>query len=565
MAETPNTTARPLAREETSSGTGTGTSSDSGSNATSNSGSGGFLNWVEKLGNKLPDPFWLFVILAGVVAISSWIGSTIGMSATDPASGDPVKVDNLLTHDNISKMVTETVTNFTSFPPLGVIITVMLGVAVAEQSGFLSAVVRAMVSRVGPRTLTFAVAIAGVTGSVASDAIYVILIPLGAMAFNALGRSPIVGAMVAFAASSAGFNASLVLNITDLLLAGISTSAANIVDPDYSVSPLANVFFVIPSSVVLALIVTAVTELYVNKKATELVNHDEINYEEVSFSNDAASNAGKADANDGDGNEDEEEALELNDREKKGMWWAVVALGIFLAVYIVLLFWPASPLASEAGAMESPLIEHIEVPIALAFLLAGVVYGIITRSISEATDVPDFMARGLKTLIPTLVLFFAASQFLAWFEWSNLGSWTAIQGSNLLQAIDLPKPLLFLFFVCIVAVLNLFITSGSAQWALVAPVVVPMMMYVGTSPEVTQMLFRLGDSPTNIITPMSPYFALALTFLQRYYRRAGVGTLMSLSLPYAIWMLIGWFAFFLVWYFLGIPLGPGAPMDYPAN
>ena len=552
MAETPNTTARPLDREEASA--------DASSNSESNSGSGGFLSWVEKLGNKLPDPFWLFVILAGVVAVSSWIGSTIGMSATDPASGDPVEVDNLLTHDNISKMVTETVTNFTSFPPLGVIITVMLGVAVAEQSGFLSAVVRAMVSRVGPRTLTFAVAIAGVTGSVASDAIYVILIPLGAMAFNALGRSPIVGAMVAFAASSAGFNASLVLNITDLLLAGISTSAANIVDPDYSVSPLANVFFVIPSSVVLALIVTAVTELYVNKKATELVNHDEINYEEVSFSNDAASSAG-----DEDDDDDEEEALELSDREKKGMWWAVAALGIFLAVYIVLLFWPASPLASEAGAMESPLTEHIEVPIALAFLLAGVVYGVITRSISEATDVPDFMARGLKTLIPTLVLFFAASQFLAWFEWSNLGSWTAIQGSNLLQTINLPKPLLFLFFVCIVAVLNLFITSGSAQWALVAPVVVPMMMYVGTSPEVTQMLFRLGDSPTNIITPMSPYFALALTFLQRYYRRAGVGTLMSLSLPYAIWMLIGWFAFFLVWYFLGIPLGPGAPMDYPAN
>lgn len=552
MAETPNTTARPLDREEASA--------DASSNSESNSGSGGFLSWVEKLGNKLPDPFWLFVILAGVVAVSSWIGSTIGMSATDPASGDPVEVDNLLTHDNISKMVTETVTNFTSFPPLGVIITVMLGVAVAEQSGFLSAVVRAMVSRVGPRTLTFAVAIAGVTGSVASDAIYVILIPLGAMAFNALGRSPIVGAMVAFAASSAGFNASLVLNITDLLLAGISTSAANIVDPDYSVSPLANVFFVIPSSVVLALIVTAVTELYVNKKATELVNHDEINYEEVSFSNDAASSAG-----DEDDDDDEEEALELSDREKKGMWWAVAALGIFLAVYIVLLFWPASPLASEAGAMESPLTEHIEVPIALAFLLAGVVYGVITRSISEATDVPDFMARGLKTLIPTLVLFFAASQFLAWFEWSNLGSWTAIQGSNLLQTINLPKPLLFLFFVCIVAVLNLFITSGSAQWALVAPVVVPMMMYVGTSPEVTQMLFRLGDSPTNIITPMSPYFALALTFLQRYYRRAGVGTLMSLSLPYAIWMLIGWFVFFLVWYFLGIPLGPGAPMDYPAN
>ncbi|MGV0353790.1 AbgT family transporter [Corynebacterium confusum] len=546
---------------------------------------GGFLGTIEKLGNKLPDPFWLFVVLAGVVAVSSWLGSLAGMSAVDPQTNETIEVESLLTQENISRMVTDAVENFTSFPPLGVILAVMLGVGVAEQSGLLSALVRAMVAKVTPATLTFAVALAGVTGSVASDAIYVILIPLGAMSFHALGRSPIVGAMVAFAASSAGFNASLILNITDLLLAGISTPAAQMVDPDYHVSPLANIFFVIPSAVVLALIITAVTELFITRKARELVNHDHINYEEVSFDKAAggsqkssadANNAVDAHAEDhaGDADDsdsgydfsDDEEALKLSRQEAKGLMWAGIALLVFLAGFLALLFIPGSPLAGPDGeTMESPLISTIAVPIALAFLLVGIVYGIVVGTIKDGSDVPNFMARGLKALLPMLVLFFAVAQFLAWFEWSNLGVWTAITGSELLQRWDLPPILMFAGLVLLVALLNLLITSGSAQWALMAPVIVPMMMYVHVSPEVAQMLFRIGDSPTNIITPMSPYFALALTFLQRYYKRAGVGTLMSLALPYSVAMLVGWFLFFVVWYLLGIPLGPGAPMHYPAE
>lgn len=205
------------------------------------------------------------------------------MTATNPQDNSPVAVTNLLTKDGVSRMFTEAVNNFVSFPPLGVILTVMLGVAVAEHSGFISALIRAMVAKVGPRTLTFVVALAGVTGSIASDAVYVILIPLGAMSFRALGRSPIVGAMVAFAASSAGFNASLILNITDVLLGGISTSAAQLVDPEYHVSPLANYFFVVASSIMLALIITLVTELFIKKKARELVDHDRIDHSELTF------------------------------------------------------------------------------------------------------------------------------------------------------------------------------------------------------------------------------------------------------------------------------------------
>lgn len=556
------------------------TDADSGDKTTGSAG--GFLGLIEKIGNKLPNPFWLFVILAGIVALSSWLGSTLGMKATQPDSGEIVAVENLLTTEGIQRMVTEAVDNFTSFPPLGVILTVMLGVAVAEHSGLLSALVRSMVAKVGPKVLTFTLALAGVTGSVASDAVYVILIPLGAMSFHALGRSPIVGAMVAFAASSAGFNSSLILNITDLLLASISTPAAQLVDENYDVSPLANIFFVIPSAIVLALIITAVTELFVNKRAHDLVDHDKIDYSEVSFDNAAgasntsgadeptgsAASAGNNENNDNDENntEDISDQLKLAAHEKSGLRATGIALLLMLLAYFALLFIPGSPLTGPDGEiMDSPLIRAIAVPIAGMFFLCGIVYGLVAKSITSSADIPDFMAAGLKTMLPMIVLFFAVAQFLAWFEWSNLGVWTAITGSELLERADLPPILLFAGVVALVALLNLFITSGSAQWALMAPVLVPMLMYVGTAPEVTQMLFRIGDSPTNIITPMSPYFALALTFLQRYYKRSGVGTLMSLALPYSIAMIIGWFIFFMIWYFLGIPLGPGSPMEYPAN
>ncbi len=516
----------------------------------------GFLGRIEQLGNRLPDPFWIFVFLAIIVAISSWIGSAVGMTAVNPQDGSTLEVTNLLTKEGATKMVSEAVNNFVAFPPLGVIITVMLGVSVAEHSGFISALVRAMVAKVGPKTLTYVVALAGVTGSIASDAVYVILIPLGAMSFRALGRSPIVGAMVAFAASSAGFNASLILNITDVLLSGISTSAAQLVDPEYHVSPLANYFFVVASSLLLALIITAVTELFIKNKARQLVDHDHIDHSELSFRDDDHPDPGaKTD-------EELAEEIALHSGEIRALTIAGAAFIGMLAVYFALLFVPASPFYSEESAMSSPLVKAVTVPISLMFLGLGVVYGITIKSITSLGDIPTFMAKGLTTLIPMVVLFFMVAQFLAWFQWSNLGIWTAIKGAELLQRWDLPIYVLFAAVVLAVALLNLTITSGSAQWALMAPVIVPMMMYVGISPEVTQMLFRIGDSPTNIITPMSPYFALALTYLQRYYKPAGVGTLVSLALPYSIAMLVGWFVFFIIWYALGIPLGPGTPMHF---
>lgn len=360
--------------------------------------------------------------------------------------------------------------------------------------------------------------------------------------------------MVAFAASSGGFNASLLLNITDLLLAGISTSAAAFIDESYKVSPLANYFFVIPSAIVLALLITAVTELFINDKARELVNHDHVDDDAASFTTPDHIET------------PDDEGLKLAAEEIRGLKVTGLFILGMLAAYFALLFIPGSPfLGPDNAAMESVLITDIGAVIGVMFFAAGLVYGLVTRSITSGGDVPRFMAKGLETLVPMMVLFFAVSQFLAYFEWSNLGQWTAIKGSEALTAIDMPTPLLFALFVLLVAAINLLITSGSAQWALMAPVVVPMFMLVGIAPEVTQMLYRIGDSPANIVTPMSPYFALALMFLQKYYRKAGLGTLMSLSLPYAVTMMVGWFLFFLAWYYTGLPLGPGTPMEYPAG
>ena len=491
----------------------------------------GVLGWIEKVGNKLPEPFWLFVILGIITVASSWIGNRIGMQATNPGNGETVQVENLLTGEYISKMVTDAVQNFIAFPPLGVILTVMLGVAVAEHSGLLSAMIRAMVAKVSPRMLTFMVALAGVTGSIASDAIFVIIVPLGAMAFHAVGRSPLVGTMVGFAAAAGGFNASLILNITDLLLAGISTTGANIIDPNYEVSPLANIFFVIPSAIVLAILITVLTELFTEKRMEHMHEDEDIVDEELDL--DKAGEDSDEDNDKADNDSTSDQDLTLTDIESKGLKWSGIALLAFFVAYFALLFIPGSPFARpEEGFMESPLIRSIAVPIALMFFVVGIVYGLVTKSITGWSDVPEFMTKGITTLVPILVLFFAVAQFLAWFQWSNLGSWTAIKGAELLQRWDLPTVVLFFGFVIMVAFVNLFITSGSAQWALMAPILVPMMMLVGVSPEVSQMLFRIGDSASSIITPMSPYFALTLTFMQKYYKKAGVGTLISMALPY---------------------------------
>ena len=460
-------------------------------------------------------------------------GKTINV--VNPATEETIQVTNLLAPEGLRQIVSDAVTNFVEFPPLGLVVVILLGVAVAEESGMLSAALRGSVSRVGPKWLTFVLALTGIAGSIAADAMYVVLIPLGALAFKAAGRSPVVGLIVAFCAVAAGFNASLLPTASDALLAGITTAAAGLIDDSVLVTPISNYFFTFVSSLVLAAIITVVTETVLAKRG-EAIEEDTDTKEQ---------NMGSF------------EDMFLTPREKRGLRNSGIAFAVMLAMYLALLLTPGSPLRAEDGSiLMSPLLLNVGIVIAVMFAVMGWVYGRAVGTITRARQIPEAMAKGLSSVAPVLVLFFAAAQFTAYFQWSGIGPVLAVYGADFIGGLGLHPIITFTGVVAIVAVMNLLITSGSAQWTLLAPVMVPMLMLLNVSPEMTQALFRIGDSPTNVISPVSPYFALVLGYLRRYQKDAGVGTLISLVLPISLAMLVGWFALFVVWYVLGIPLGP---------
>ncbi|TCP47348.1 aminobenzoyl-glutamate transport protein [Tamaricihabitans halophyticus] len=494
------------------------------------------LAGVERIGNRLPHPFWLFVFMAGVVVALSVLLDALGAFAVSPVDGERVEISSLISSDGIHMMLGDAVENFASFPPLALIVAVMMGVAVAEQSGMLAALLRRTVTRVSPKYLTFALAFTGVSASVISDAAYVVLLPLGALVFKAVGRSPILGLAVAFGSVSAGYDASVFPTPGDVLFAGITTSAAQVIDPDYVVNPLANYFFTAASAAILALMITLVVELLLSKRAAHMTV-------------------------DGDASDQDLGDIRLSAAERKGLRNAGIALLAAVAVIIGVLLPPASPFRGEdGGILDSAIISGMAVVLGGLFLLLGFVYGRTVGTITKAGEVPAAMASGVRDLAPVIVLFLAASQFIAYFGWSKMGEVLAIRGAELLESLGVHSVLLFLGMILVATVMNLFITSGSAQWTLIAPVFVPMFLLLQVPAETTLAVFRIADSATNLISPMSPYFAMALGFLQRYRKQAGIGTLMSLTLPVSITVLVSWTAIFLAWWALGIPLGPGAPV-----
>ncbi|EHY91234.1 AbgT family transporter [Saccharomonospora azurea] len=491
------------------------------------------LAGIERLGNKLPHPFWLFVIMAGVVVALSAILDALGAFAISPADGERVEIKSLLSAEGLHMMVGDAVENFATFPPLALIIVVMLGVSVAERSGMLSALLRRTVTRVPAKYLTFALAFTGVCASVLSDAAYVVLIPLGALVFKAAGRSPILGTVVAFGSISAGYDASVLVTASDVLFAGITTSAVGLIDPDHVVNPLANYFFTAVSAVVLALVITLVTEFLLSKRTANM-------------------------SVDGDGVDQSLGEMELTAQERKGLRYSGLALLVLAALVAAALIPPASPFRGEdGGVLSSPIITGIAVVLGLAFLLMGAVYGRVVGTLPKAGDIPAAMAVGVRDLAPVMVLFFAASQFIAYFKWTSMGEVIAVRGADLLDALGVHPLAMLIGMILVAAVMNIFITSGSAQWTLIAPVFVPMFMLLDVPPETTQAVFRIADSATNLISPMSPYFVMALGFLQRYRKQAGIGTLMSLTLPISMVVLVSWTLLFVAWWLLGIPLGPG--------
>ncbi len=500
-----------------------------------------FLKCVEWLGNLLPHPVTLFFLLAVGVVVLSGILSWVDAGVQDPRDPDRrIEVVSLLSGYGVRMIMENMVENFSSFVPLGTVLVTMLGVGVAEASGLLSTAIRSIVLFAPKRLLTFAVVFAGVLSNAASEMGYVVLVPMAGFLFLAVNRHPIAGMAAAFAGVSGGYSANLLIGTIDPLLAGITQEAARFLDPEYVVHPAVNWYFMIGSSFLVGGIGTFVTHRFVEPN---LGKYD-----------DAYSDRGAVEA--------EEYLRPLADKEKRGLLWAF--LSILLLVGLV--FWMVLPAGGilrnpETGdILRSPFMSGIVVLLLLFFLVPSIVYGRITGSIRNDRDVIDGMSAAMARLSLYIVLVFFAAQFVAFFRWTNLGEIMAVTGANFLIAIRLDNPLVFLPFILMCGFVNLMLGSASAQWAVTAPIFVPMLMSLGFSPEVIQAAYRIGDSTTNVITPMMSYFALILAFAARFDRRIGIGTIVSTMLPYSICLLIGWILFFYLWVFvIGLPVGPGAP------
>lgn len=496
------------------------------------------LEVIERLGNMLPHPFWLFWILSGILAVISAMLAAAGVSVTIPGSDEVVEVQNLLSVEGAVMALQTAMENFAGFAPLPVVVSVILGVAVAEKSGVLSSLLRLTIVRMPAQWVTFSVAFAAMISHVMFDAAFIVLLPLAALAFKAVGRSPVLGIAVAYVSISGGYNASPLVTPSDAILSSLTTAAAQIVDPEYVVTPLANYFWAIASSVVLAITITLVVELVLARRPGLEADVD----------------ADDADVLKG-------ATLKLSTLELRGLIASGLALAGLAAVVVAVLVPQNSPFRGEDGSIvQSIVMQNIAVLIGFAFLLIGVVNGRITGTIPALRDVPAAMAEGLRSLAPVLVLFFAISQFLAYFNWTGIGKVIAVEGADMLQASGFPPLLILLLIIALVSVLNMIITSGSAMWSILAPVLVPMLMYIDISPETTQLVYRIADSCTNAITPMSGYFVLAMGMMQRYRKDAGIGTFMSFTVPVALTMLVVWVALFIVWYLLALPIGPGIPI-----
>ncbi|MCK2242857.1 MULTISPECIES: AbgT family transporter [unclassified Crossiella] len=489
---------------------------------------------IERAGNALPHPFWLFWLLSLLLGVISAVLAGFGVSVVSPSNGKTVTVRNLFSGDGLAMALSTMVENFAKFPPMATIVVVIMGVAVAERSGFLGTLMKVGVSRVPASWVVFAVAFAGTVSHVASAAAYIILVPLGGLAFRAVGKSPILGIVVAYTSIASGYDASPVPTPNDAIFAGITTAAARLISPEITVSPLSNWFFNIASSLLLALVITLVTKLVLNKR-TDLDPDPDADLTDI-----------------GD--------LVVAQRERLALRWSLATLVLSLGVLAAITLPSWSPLRGKGGSIiDSPLLDGIAAVVALLFGVVGIVYGVTAGTIRKAGDVPKLMVEGIKQMAPVLVLFFAIAQFLAYFEWTKLGDVLAVNAAEVFRNSGLPIPVIFLLVLVLLTLVNVMVTSGSAMWSIAAPVLVPMLMLVHISPETTQALFRIADSGSTAITPMSPYFIMALGFMQRYRKNAGIGTLASYTLPLAVAMTLSWTLLFLAWWGLGIPWGPGAP------
>lgn len=498
------------------------------------------LNAVERAGNKLPDPALLFVSLMALVFVASWLLSGVAFEAIDPRSKEPLQVVNLLSGTALTGFLSNMVNVFVTFPPLGVVLVSMLGLGIAEHVGFINAVLRALMQVTVKSLLTPMVAFVAILSHYAVDAGYVLVTPLAGVIFFAAGRHPLAGIAAAFAAVSGAYSATFFLPTSlDPMLANITLAAAQIIDPAHQVSPINNLYFTFSSSLLVILIVWFLTDRIIEPRlASTAIDGD-------------TSSIDRFDA--------------LTGQEKKALWAALGAM----ALALLLLFASAAPADSawrspggSLTATDAPLMRSIVPLIFLLFLIPGVIYGAMVGSVRSHRDIVAGMSKAMGTMGYYLVLVFCCAIFIAAFSQSNLGVLIAVEGAEFLKAAAFPSAVTLVGIILLTASVNLLIGSASAKWTLLAPIFVPMLMQLGISPDLTQAAYRVGDSSSNIITPLMPYFPLVVVFCQKYVRGTGIGTVVALMLPYSITFLVVWSLYLLAYWALGLPLGPGASYQY---
>ncbi len=493
-----------------------------------------FITIVEKGGNALPHPAVLFGIFGIITLFVSALGHLLGWQGINPATSDTVHVVNLLSVDGLHRILLEMANNYTGFAPLGIVMVALLGIGVAESSGLIKAAINVLLLRTPRKWITFMVVFAGILSNIASDLGYLLIIPLAGVIFHSLGRHPVAGMSAAFAGVSGGFSANLAIGTIDPLLAGLSTEAAHIIDMNYYVMPTANYYFMAVSTFIIAIAGTWVTNVWVEPRLGKYT-----------------------------GDVKEESFYRLSADEKKGLKRVLWLLGAWFALFLAGLIPDNGFLrGSDNTVLHSPLLKGF---ISVLFLMAsscGIVYGYAAGTFKKHDDVINSMSSSFKGLVSFLVLVFFAAQFVSWFRWSNLGMILAINGANFLQSINLGLIPLVVIFVIFSGFINLFMGSASAKWAIMGPVFIPMFMLMGYSPELSQVVYRIGDSVTNIISPMMSFFALIIVYFQKYEPKSGMGTLIGTMLPYSAVFFVSWTLLLIVWILLGLPLGPEAGIYY---
>jgi len=508
--------------------------------AQATNGNGGFLGTVERVGNKLPDPAMLFVGLLFVVWVLSWLLSYVTFDVIDPRSGDALVINNLLSGSAITEFLSVMVTNFSHFHPVGVVLVAMLGIGVAEATGFINTGLRALLNVTSDRFLTPMVIMVGIASHTAADAGYVLVIPLGGVIFYAAGRHPLAGIAAAFAGVSGGFSASFIPSSIDPLLQGLSQAGARILDPAIELNPLNNYFFTTASSLLIIGIGWYVTSKIIEPRLA----NTEI---------------------DGDA-DDLPEMHDLQEQERKGLRWSLIAMLLGTILLIATALPAGSPWRDAGGdisSFQAPLMRSIVSLIFFLFLLPGVVYGVVAGTVKSSKDIIVGMTKSMHSMSYYLVIMFFIAQFVYAFGQSNLGVLLALQGAAFLKAMAMPAAVTIVGIIILTAVVNIFVGSASGKWGLLAPIFIPMLMSLGISPDLTQAAYRVGDSSTNIITPLMPYFPLVVVYCQRYVKGTGIGTLTALMLPYSMSFLVLWTIFLLIYFAIGFPLGIQASYTYP--